>query len=127
LGEKVVENLDDSLIENVFLERDFKNRTLIKIVTTYSLKSFIKSGKVQVLLDSIWEGLHASDCDGHLDDFSLLTFLAKGTMKHIPGKKPTLKELLTNNFMINIEDIKFWFQYKYRHESVAYTFLKEFV
>jgi len=33
--------------------------------------------------------------------------------------------LLSNNFKVNIETEKFWFQYKYRHTSISYIFYKD--
>ncbi len=33
LGNKIVENLEDEKIEKVFLDTDFKDRTILKIVT----------------------------------------------------------------------------------------------
>lgn len=125
LADKIVDNTADELIESIFLDLDFKNRTLFNIITKYSLSSFIASGKVMRLLDAVWEGVHANDCDGNFEDFSLLTFLARSTVNHIPGKKLSLRQLLTNDFVTNIKDLKFWFQYKYRRESVAYIFGKE--
>jgi len=33
LGDKIVDNFDDDKIEKVFLDVDFKDRTILKIVT----------------------------------------------------------------------------------------------
>lgn len=34
---------------------------------------------------------------------------------------------MTNGFIPETKNVKFWFQYKFRHESVAFIFIKEFV
>lgn len=36
-----------------------------------------------------------------------------------------MKALLTNHFVAQISGTKFWFQYKFRHISVAYSFMKD--
>ena len=127
LSAKIVENIDDDLIETIFLGRDFKERSLIKIVTAYRFYNFLSSEKVNSLLDSIWDGANGSDCDGNLIDFSLLTYLAKSDVIYIPGKSISVKEIMTNNYVSDINNLKFWFQYKFRHDSISYAYLKEIV
>lgn len=61
LASKIVDNLHDELIEQTFLDRDFKDRTLFQVITSNNLHSFISSGKVNFLLDSVWEGMHMTD------------------------------------------------------------------
>lgn len=61
LIEKIIDNTDNEMIEEIFLDRDFKDRTLIKIVTDYQLKAFLKSTKSTILLDSIWQGIYATE------------------------------------------------------------------
>jgi hypothetical protein len=34
--------------------------------------------------------------------------------------------LLSNNFKVNIENQKYWYQYKYRHSSISYIYMKDF-
>lgn len=59
LIEKIIDYTDNDFIEGIFLDRDFKDRTLLKIVTTYHLKAFLKSAKSTILLDSIWQGAYS--------------------------------------------------------------------
>jgi hypothetical protein len=61
LSAKIVENIDDDLIETIFLARDFKERSLFKIVTAYRFYNFLSSEKVNSLLDSIWDGANGAD------------------------------------------------------------------
>lgn len=124
---KIVEKIDDELIPSVFLDLDFKNRTLFQITTKYKLTYFLSSNKVLSLLDSIWEGIEANEWDGSLYDFSLITYLFISDATRIPGKKIKVKEMLTNNFEPQIKNKKFWFQYKYRQKSVAYSFIKDLI
>lgn len=127
LIEKMIDYTENDLIEKIFLDRDFKDRTLLKIVTEYQFNAFLKSSKITILMDSIWRGMYAIECDGRLDDFSSMTFLLKSKTTSIKGRKIGLKDLLTNKFNINIEVMKFWFQYTFRRESVEYIFVKDFL
>lgn len=124
---KVIDNIDSDHIELFFLDRDFKDRTLLKIVTVYNFRGFLKSGKTTILLESIWQGMNTTECDGRLDDFSLMTFLIKSKTHYIPGKKVSYMDVITNHFTPHYHKIKFWFQYKFRRESVAYNFVKDFI
>jgi hypothetical protein len=87
----------------------------------------LSSSKVLALLDCIWEGEGTNECDGSLYDFSLITYLAGSDVVYIPGKPFSFKEVLTNNFQAETKDKGFWFQYKFRHKSVAYSYLKELI
>lgn len=36
-------------------------------------------------------------------------------------------EIFASKFEVNIEDQKYWFQYKYRSDSISYIFVKDFI
>ena len=127
LIEKIIFNFDYDLIESIFLSRDYKNRSLIKIVTLYQLKSFLKSTKTTILLDTLWQGLYTTECDGRLADFSTMNYLLNSKTMKVEGRKISPKDLLTNQFTINISRVKFWFQYVFRNESIDYIFKKDFL
>jgi hypothetical protein len=50
LGDKIVDNFEDDKIEKVFLDTDFKDRTILKIVTENKFQAIFSSYKVNVLL-----------------------------------------------------------------------------
>lgn len=127
LIEKIIFNLDYDMIESIFLSKDFKDRSLIKIVTDLELKSFLKSPKTTILLDTLWEGIASTECDGRLADFSTMNYLLQSKTKKIEGRKISPKDLLTNRFTINIGKVKFWFQNIFRSESIDYLFKKDFL
>ena len=126
LGNKIVENIDDEKIEKIFLDIDFKDRTLLKIVTRKNLGPIFASMKLNVLLNEIWEGKNTYECDGQMADYSILKYLASSRIKKLPGKKISVKELILQNFVVNIKEQKYWFQYKFRHYSIAYIYNKDF-
>lgn len=76
LGDKIVDNFDDDKIEKVFLDTDFKDRTLLKIITKNDFGPLFSSYKVNILLQEIWEGKASYECDGQITDFSLINYLA---------------------------------------------------
>ncbi len=51
LGDKLLDNFDDEKIERVFLDTDFKDRNLLKIITDNYFGPLFSSYKVNVLLD----------------------------------------------------------------------------
>jgi hypothetical protein len=75
LGGVITSYLDDDKITKVFLDTDFRDRTLLKLVTYNKYEDIFGSYKVNRLLDEIWVGKNTFDCDGTLEDFSILTFL----------------------------------------------------
>lgn len=86
LGDKIVDNFEDEKIEKVFLDTDFKDRTILKIVTDNGFQPIFSSYKVNVLLQEIWEGKNSYECDGQITDFSVINYLASSNIKKIEGK-----------------------------------------
>ena len=50
LGEFIVDNIEDDKIEKVFLDTDFKDRTVLKIATMNEFAPLCSSDKVSILL-----------------------------------------------------------------------------
>jgi len=73
-------------------------------------------------LDEIWVGENSYQCDGRLSDFSILTYLLGAPVSVLPGKKVGFQELIINKFTPNVDEGKFWYQYKFRVSSIAYIF-----
>lgn len=109
LGRKIIDNMDDKIINRVFLDIDFKDRTVLKIITSNGYVELMQNEKVSILLEEIWVGKNTYECDGKLIDFSFLTFLLNAPIKKLPGKTITPMELLSNNFKVSINEEKFWF------------------
>jgi hypothetical protein len=56
-----------------------------------------------------------------------MTFLLKSRTSHIKGREVKIRDLLVNGFNINIKELRFWFQYTFRRESIEYAFYKDFI
>ena len=127
LGKKIIENMEDSKVNKVFLDNDFKDRTVLKLITINDFVPLMGNAKISILLDEIWVGKHTYECDGRLSDFSMLTYLASAPIKKLPGQRIKIQHILSNNFTVHIDEGKFWYQYKFRHTSIAYIFMKDFI
>ncbi len=64
LGHKIVEQLEDDKIDRVFSDLDFRDRSLLKIITDNKFAEVLKSDKIDVLLEEIWQGKLTFECDG---------------------------------------------------------------
>ena len=42
--------------------------------------------QVTALLDELWVGSLTYDCDGKIQNFSMLTYIANATIKNLPGQ-----------------------------------------
>jgi hypothetical protein len=62
-----------------------------------------------------------------MNDFSLINHLKDTKVQKIRGKDYTLKEIVMQNFQTGIDEQKFWYQYKFRHYSISYIYLKDFI
>lgn len=125
LAEKIINSMDTDVVEKIFLDKDYKDRTLLKIVTYYSFNLFLRSQSTTTLLDSVWQGASATECEGRLDDFSTMYFLFKSNANYIKGRKIGIRELFRNEFKVNIDELKFWFQFRFRRTSISFFFYKD--
>jgi hypothetical protein len=68
------------------MDVDFKNRTVLNLISTYRYVPLMGDEKVSVLLDELWEGKLTYECDGRVSYFSKLTFLVNDNIMKLPGK-----------------------------------------
>ena len=127
LGRKIIENIAEEHIENIFLDKDYHFRTVFKIITINKLYPLLSSPKLNVLLEMIWVGKQSFKCDGRLQDFSTISHILQSKLKKLPGEDLSFNELVTAKFKSNIDNEKFWFQYSYRTKSVRYIYFKELI
>jgi hypothetical protein len=69
-------NSQDEYIETVFMDTDFKGRTVLHLITHSGYVNLMSDDKISVLLDQLWKGRETYYCDGKLTDFSSLTVMA---------------------------------------------------
>jgi hypothetical protein len=64
LGTHIINYTEEDKIDKLFHDTDFKDRTLLKIVSSNGFRPLFQSYKVNILLKQIWEGKYRYDCDG---------------------------------------------------------------
>lgn len=86
------------LIENVFMDTDFLDRRVLKLIADFEYEPLLRDNKISALLDRFWIGKDSYECDGKVTDFSKLAFLANSDLTLLPGVKAEFKSLLGMNF-----------------------------
>ena len=126
MGKLIIENMRFDHVEDIFMERDFLDRTVLNIITDNSLKPFIVIGKLRFLLDKIWDGKESDMIDGKISHFSKTKYLLYHEIKRLKGVTVSIRDILGDNFRANIQDYNFMFQIKFRMQSVSIIFIKDF-
>ena len=85
LGAKLIENMEEISVRPIFMDNDFKERTVLHLITYNGYAPLMADDKIAALLDELWVGKLTYDCDGKIEDFSLLSFLASAPVKKLPG------------------------------------------
>lgn len=100
LGEKLIAEMDEDedFIEYIFMDTDYLDRTVLKLITEFEYEPLLRDNKISALLDRLWIGKTSYQCDGRITDFSKLTFLATSPIKMLEGTKVEFEALLGNNF-----------------------------
>lgn len=107
LGKKIIENLNEEVVHGIFMDTDFKERTVLHLITTMGYVPLLSDEKTSVLLEELWEGKATYECDGKTSYHSKLTFLASNSIANLPGKPVTFKQLLGNSFERKIQQEAF--------------------
>ena len=96
--------MEEDRVGKVMMETDFRDRTVLKNITIFNFERLLHTYKVNILLGDLWEGLHTRECDGTLNHFSMLTYLAGAETRKLPGRSIRISELFTNNFVVNFKE-----------------------
>lgn len=81
----MIGNMETTTIRPIFMDEDFKNRTVLHLITKYGYAPLMSDNKVAALLDELWVGKLSYECDGRDEHFSKLTFLASAPVRKLPG------------------------------------------
>ena len=108
------------------MDQDFQNRTVLHLITYNGYEQLMRDSKVTVLLDNLWQGESANQCDGRVSDFSKLTYMATTPLRKLPGQKISFSQILGLNFEPHVENESYAVQYKFRKSSIAIIFQKNF-
>jgi len=70
--------MSENVTSRAFMDIDFKDRTVLNIITSNGFVPLMNDSKVNNLLEEIWVGSNTYECDGKLVDFSQITYLIWG-------------------------------------------------
>ena len=97
LGIEIIASLDSKLeaeVRPMFMDQDFKDRTVLHLITYNGYEQLMRDPKVTVLLDNLWAGEAAIQCDGNTSDFSLLTYMVQTPLKRLNGQNVSFRSIL---------------------------------
>ena len=66
------------------MDKDFKDRKVLNLITYNKFAPLLSDGKVAVLLDNLWQGKLTTLCDGRIDDYSKITVMATASVRRLP-------------------------------------------
>lgn len=127
LGVEIIASLENmKKVRTIFMDQDFKNRTVLNLITYNGYEPLMRDSKVNVLLDNLWQGESANKCDGRVSDFSKLTYMAITPLMKLKGQKISFSQILGLNFEPHVENESYAQQFKFRKSSIALIFKKNF-
>ncbi len=68
-------------VEEIFMEKDYVERSVLTIITDNNIMSFIVISKLKFLLDKVWDGKDSALIDGKLSHFSRTKYLLNHEIK----------------------------------------------
>lgn len=69
------------------MDSDFEDRTVFRIITDYEFEDLLQDFKIGALLDELWKGKESSNCNGKVNNYSLLTCLYETTVRRLEGQE----------------------------------------
>ena len=103
-GEVIIGEMDGGVIGPIFMDTDFKNRTVLHLITYNGFAQLMSDNKVAALLDELWVGKMSYECDGRNDNFSQLTFLATTPIRKLPEVPIVFSQLTGSSFKPEIKE-----------------------
>ena len=109
------------------MDTDFKNRTVLHLITYNNFAPLMSDSKVAALLDELWVGKLSYECDGKTENFSKLKYMATSNLRRLPSMPIKISQVLGDEFKPDITEPNFSIQYKFRRKSIATLFQKNFI
>lgn len=127
LGRLIIDKMQFSQVEAVFMEKDFLDRPVLNIITDNMIMPFIVINKLHFLINKIWDGRDADLVDGKTEHFSRTKYLTNHEIKRLKGVNVTIGDIIGRNFTPKIKEFNFSWQYKTRSRSVVMIFWTDFL
>lgn len=107
LGNRIVHQIPFEQIEEIFLERDFTDRSVLNIITENDIMTFVAINKLRFLIDKIWYGKDSDSIDGKISHFSKTKYLLSHEIKSIKGVRTKITDIIGDTFKPSIENFNF--------------------
>jgi hypothetical protein len=118
--------MDDKIVRDIFMDEDFKNRTVLNIIVNNGYHFLCADAKVATLIDELWVGVLTYDCDGKINNFSKLSYMSDSPLKNLPKQQIKLADLFRSDFKEEIVKYNFEYQFTYKKSSINTIFIKNF-
>ena len=105
----------------MFMDIDFKDRTVLHLISYEEYIPLMQDDKIAALLDELWVGELTYSCDGRINNYSRLNFVASAPLKKLPKTHVSFKEIVHPKWEPKMDD-SFTFQYKFRKSSIGLIF-----
>jgi hypothetical protein len=102
----------------MLMERDYLNKTVLKVITNNRFYPLLMSDKVIRTIDLLWIGEITRDCDAKLADISSLMSLSQSTKLDFLQPFKALNEKSSSQF---------WFNHTVLKNSVRFIFARELI
>ena len=91
LAKKIIVGVQDENFSRIFRDSDFKDRTLMRIISEKGYDKLFEDERIDLLLHEFWKGEGTTEWNGDLIDFSVLQYLASSPIRSLKWQKPKNK------------------------------------
>ncbi|CDW75745.1 UNKNOWN [Stylonychia lemnae] len=128
LGEMYIsKTTDEKQYEKLILDKDIQDRPVLKIISKNNFERLMDENdpKAENLMNKIWRGNEATNCDGNIFGFSNMSNIVfKPFKKLLYSKQNGIMEIASNSFEPNFK-VDYIIQHRYRSKSIYFYFTKE--
>lgn len=120
---------DETVFENLLMDKDFENRTVLKIITSCKFAELMHEDdpKAENIMGQIYVGKESTQCDGNIYGYStFMHILTQKPKKIAEGSNVAFMDMITIDFKYKI-DVDYTFQHRYRSKSINMYFIKEMI
>ena len=95
---------DEDYFEKLILDKDFKDRTVLKIICEQGLEPLMcdDDPKSEDIIMEMWEGKETPRCDGSVFGFSNLCHILFKKSKKVTDPRTTYFSIISNYFAVNL-------------------------
>ena len=72
LGQQLITNIDSENIHKIMLDEDMKSRSVLTAIISNNFQELTQNEKIDTFLHEIWFGSEYYECNGTLQDFSIM-------------------------------------------------------